>query len=1161
MSSITNIEDKIVEFFKQEKYRSIIARSAAQRAISIALDFNDLIIFDEELSHLIVNEPLKYLPLLEKAAWNQLRIEDPEYAVKVKEFKVRIYNLPEVILIRDIRASHLRKLIAIDGLVVRASSVKPIIKTAVFRCRVCGAEQTTPQDGQRLVLPESCNSIKCRGRRQKFDLIEEKSEYYDYQMVGVQEKPEDLPPGQLPRSIDVGLRGDLVDKARPGDRVIVTGILYAIQERAAEAPLKTSKMYLEAVSIETASKEPESLQITPEEEKIFKEMARAPDIHQKLVESIAPSIYGLEHIKKAIMLLLFGGRTKQFPDGVRVRGDIHVLLVGDPGTGKSQLLRYAAQIAPRGLYTSGRGSTAAGLCVSGDTLIYTSKGILPIGRLTEENLKNGLVRLSHIEEIAENPEVIDIIAPSRDLGKIEKHKINQYYRLKAEEAIEVSTFLGKKIAVTPETQLLCSEDGKNVKWKKASEIKVGEYVAQALKLPEIIGDWRRCLYEYIDDVFVGIDTSKLKELLSRLSRKYGTLRNVAKILQVNEDYVYYQWRRGLKYPRLQVLRKMLNELGMSLEQIIPHIRFVGYKSYKGIEKIRLPPYPNELFLEFIGDIYSGGYLIKHARRVKSYTIHYSTSSYIDALKYVKRVKKLFGIKTKIEKDRRENCYTVRFTNHVVARLLTAFGIPVGDKYDGLQIHPTISIIPNRLIACFLRQLFTNDGGIVKGKCITFPTASKVLAEQVDMLLRRFGIVCALVRRKPHVSNVRDKAVISGEIYELSITDKHSIIAFSKNIGFSNPYKRKLLQQLVRCKRGSHNNYKRIGNEVILVKVRDLKKIKLEKAYDITVNDSHAFVANGFIVHNTAAVVRDKGGNMILEAGALVLADMGVCCIDEIEKMRPEDRVAIHESMAQQTVSIAKGGIVATLNARTSILAAANPELGRYNPYESFTVNVNLPITILSRFDLIFVLRDEPIPEHDQKIATHILSLQSRSMPPSEPVIKPETLRKYIAYAKRIQPELTPRAAKLIENFYLQMRSIYQQTSTIAITARQLESLIRLAEARARAALRDYVTEEDVMDVIDLMKRSLSEVGIDVETGKPDIDVIMTGKPKSIRDKFSIVLKIIGEIQNKKGYVEDAELREALREYGIEDQEIKTILNRLLSDGKLFTPKPGIYRLT
>ncbi|MCS7125934.1 MAG: minichromosome maintenance protein MCM [Aigarchaeota archaeon] len=672
MSGKPHVEDRIAEFFKQEKYRSLIARSAAQRLSSIPLDFNDLIVFDEELSHLLVDEPLKYFPLLEKAAWEQLRIEDPAYAAETKEFKVRIYNLPEIKLIREIRASHLKKLIAVDGLIVRASAVKPIIKTAVFRCRSCGSEQTIPQDGQRLVLPESCISIKCRGRRQKFDLVEEKSEYYDYQIIGVQEKPEDLPPGQLPRSIDIGLRGDLVDRARPGDRVIVTGILYAVQEKTGEAPLKTSKLYLEAVSIETASKEPEALQITLEEEKMFREMASSPDIYQKLIDSIAPSIHGLEHIKKAIMLLLLGGRTKQFPDGVKVRGDIHVLLVGDPGTGKSQLLRYAAQIAPRGIYTSGRGSTAAGL--------------------------------------------------------------------------------------------------------------------------------------------------------------------------------------------------------------------------------------------------------------------------------------------------------------------------------------------------------------------------------------------------------------------------------------------------------------------------------------------------------TAAVVRDKGGNMILEAGALVLADMGLCSIDEIDKMRPEDRVAIHEAMAQQTVSIAKGGIVATLNARTSILAAANPELGRYNPYESFTVNVNLPITILSRFDLIFVLRDEPVPEQDQKIASHILSLQSRAVPPAEPPLKPEILRKYISYAKRIQPELTARAAKLIENFYLQMRSLYQQTSTITITARQLESLIRLAEARARAALREYVTEEDVLDVIELMKRSLSEVGIDIETGKLDIDVILTGKPKSIRDKFAMVLKIISEIQEKKGYVEDAELREALREQGIDDQEIKMLLNRLLSDGKLYTPKPGVYRL-
>ncbi|MCD6260450.1 MAG: minichromosome maintenance protein MCM, partial [Thaumarchaeota archaeon] len=360
MSEELNIEEEFSRFFKQEKYRSLIANAAAQRKKSIMVDHSDLISFNEELSHLIVEEPLKYLPILDRAAYKQLQVEDPEYASKIKEFKARIFNLPEKIPIREVRSSHLRKLIAIDGIIVRASAIKPMLKTAVFRCRNCGTKYYVEQNSSKLRVPEKCTSIQCRGRRSRFELIEEESEYIDYQLIGVQEKPEDLPPGQLPRIIDVGLRGDIVDKARPGDRVIVTGILFAVQERAAEIPKKTSKMYLEAVSIETASKEPESLQITPEEERLFKEMARDPNIHQRLIESIAPSIYGLDHIKKAIMLLLFGGRPKQFPDGVKVRGDIHILLVGDPGTGKSQLLKYAAMIAPRGLYTSGRGSTAAG---------------------------------------------------------------------------------------------------------------------------------------------------------------------------------------------------------------------------------------------------------------------------------------------------------------------------------------------------------------------------------------------------------------------------------------------------------------------------------------------------------------------------------------------------------------------------------------------------------------------------------------------------------------------------------------------------------------------------------------------------------------------------------------------------------------------------------
>jgi DNA replicative helicase MCM subunit Mcm2 (Cdc46/Mcm family) len=1160
MAAETQIEERMLSFFKQEKYRSLLATAAAQRGQSILVDHSDLISFDEELSHLIVNDPLKYLPILDMAAYKQLQVEDPDYAATLKEFKARIFNIPDRIPIREIRSHHLGKLIAVDGIMVRASTVRPMLKVAVFACSNCGAKYFSSEDSSGLMLrpPERCE--RCRGR--KFEMIPEESEYIDFQLVGVQEKPEDLPPGQIPRVIDIELKGDIVDVARPGDRVIVTGILRTMPERDVNMLRRTSKMYLEAVSIETASKEPESLIITPEEEKLFREMAKDPEIHRKLMDSIAPSLYGLEHVKKAVMLLLFGGRPKQYPDGTRIRGDVHLLLVGDPGTGTSQLLKYVAIMAPRGVYTSGRGSTAAGLCVSGDTLIYTSDGILPIGEVVEKNFENGSRKLDDGIWISENPKIVKLIAPSKDLKRIETHRAIQYYKLKIGKVIRINTILGKSITLTAETPILCSEDGRTLKWKKACEVRVGDHVALAGKIPELEGDWRKCLYELIgDDVFIEMDPSKLNELLNRLSKKLGSLRNAAKFLGVNEDHIYYRWRKRLTSPRLGVLKRILEKIEMNFEDVLPYIKSVAYKSYRGIERIKLPPYPNEDFMEFLGDIYSDGCLIEDPRKKESYIIHYSAGSIKDARNYVKRVRRLFGLSPKIEEDKRENCYVIRFSNKIIARTLRAFGIPVGDKGKDLEIHPLIHVMPRKLIGRFLRQLFTNSGGIVNGKCVFFSTSSKRLAEQVDMLLRRFGIISSIIRRGPRESLINGKIVRGEQIYEISIHDLESLKIFLKKIGFSNSEKLQKLLALIKQRKGTHNNFKRLNDGIILVKVKNVKREKLNEVYDLTINDSHAFIANGFIVHNTAAVVRDSTGGMMLEAGALVLADMGVACIDEIDKMRPEDRVALHEAMAQQTISIAKGGIVATLNARTSILAAANPTLGRYDPYRSFTDNVDLPITILSRFDLIFVLRDEPNRELDEKLTDHVLGLQSRSVTVTSPPIKPEILRKYVAYAKRVQPELTPAAARFIKEFYLQMRSIYQQTSTVTITARQLESLIRLAEARARAALRDYVTEEDVLDVISLVKRSLSEVGIDVETGRPDIDVILTGKPKSLRDKIAIFLDTLRELQEEKGHAEDEELREALKEKGFTDTEIGKILGRLLSEGKIFSPRTGVYRIT
>jgi replicative DNA helicase Mcm len=314
---------------------------------------------------------------------------------------------------------------------------------------------------------------------------------------------------------------------------------------------------------------------------------------------------------------------------------------------------------------------------------------------------------------------------------------------------------------------------------------------------------------------------------------------------------------------------------------------------------------------------------------------------------------------------------------------------------------------------------------------------------------------------------------------------------------------------------------------------------------------------------TAAVIREKGGSMSLEAGALVLADKGIACIDEMDKMRPEDRVAIHEAMEQHTVSVAKGGIVATLNARTAILAAANPTLGRYEPNRNVAENVPLPVTILSRFDLIFVLRDVPNKEEDGKMSRHILEIHRRGASPVEAQVGPELLRKYVSFAKGIKPVLTDDALKQLSDFYLAMRSASEtEGSPVAITARQLESLVRISEARARVALRKEVTAEDAGAAIAIMRKSLEEVGIDLSSYKMDIDLIMTGRPKSIRDKLSIVLSTLMSMEKVTGIVEkDALVNELETKNKIPRGEVEHMIGQLLREGTIYEPREGCLKKT
>ncbi|KAK9865705.1 hypothetical protein WJX84_000936, partial [Apatococcus fuscideae] len=235
---------------------------------------------------------------------------------------------------------------------------------------------------------------------------------------------------------------------------------------------------------------------------------------------------------------------------------------------------------------------------------------------------------------------------------------------------------------------------------------------------------------------------------------------------------------------------------------------------------------------------------------------------------------------------------------------------------------------------------------------------------------------------------------------------------------------------------------------------------------------------------TATVIRDNHGEFYLEGGAMVLADGGVVCIDEFDKMRAEDRVAIHEAMEQQTISVAKAGITTMLKSRTSVLAAANPPSGRYDDLKSAQENIDLQTTLLSRFDLIFIVKDERNPDKDMMIARHVLATHGnagREQQADEKAKQEEReLKRYIEYCRaRCSPRLSPHAANRLVDEYVKIREDARQVSedesaggaAVPITVRQLEAIIRIAESLARMQLKPVAGPEHVDEAIYLFNQA------------------------------------------------------------------------------------------
>ncbi len=311
---------------------------------------------------------------------------------------------------------------------------------------------------------------------------------------------------------------------------------------------------------------------------------------------------------------------------------------------------------------------------------------------------------------------------------------------------------------------------------------------------------------------------------------------------------------------------------------------------------------------------------------------------------------------------------------------------------------------------------------------------------------------------------------------------------------------------------------------------------------------------------TATVVRDEFlRGWSLEAGAMVLSNKGIVCIDELEKMDPEDRSAMHEAMEQQTVTISKASVQATLRAETSVLAAANPKFGRFDPYQPVAQQIEIPATLINRFDVVFIMRDLPERSKDEAIATHVL-LEHKNLAEKHS-IEPELLRKYIAYAKQnIKPELADEAVDEIKKFYVELRNrpiVTEQAITpVPITARQLEALIRLSEASARTRLSKKVAKEDAKVAINLLKYYLMQVGFDYETKQFDIDKITTGITASRRNKIILVKEALTRLESRIGkLIPMDELMKELAEK-LDEETIIEAVDELHRVGDLFMPRKG-----
>ncbi|KAF9623122.1 hypothetical protein IFM89_037638 [Coptis chinensis] len=385
---------------------------------SLDVDAQDVYDYDIDLYTKMVRYPLEVLAIFDLVLLDMAARMNPMFE---KHIQVRTFNLRSSISMRNLNPSDIEKMVSVKGMIIRCSSIIPEIREAVFKCLVCGyLSDHVIVDRGRISEPKRCGRQECLAQN-SMTLVHNRCKFADKQIIRLQETPDEIPEGGTPHTVSLVMHDRLVDSGKPGDRVEVTGIYRAMTvrvgptQRTIKSLFKTYVDCLHLKKNDTSRMDAEDpmefddgsgnvdKDTSPEyQEKLeqLKELAKQPDIYDKLTRSLAPNIWELDDVKRGLLCQLFGGNALKLPSGATFRGDINILLVGDPGTSKSQLLQYIHKLAPRGIYTSGRGSSAVGLTAYVTKDPETGETVLESGALVLSD--RGICCIDEFDKMSEN---------------------------------------------------------------------------------------------------------------------------------------------------------------------------------------------------------------------------------------------------------------------------------------------------------------------------------------------------------------------------------------------------------------------------------------------------------------------------------------------------------------------------------------------------------------------------------------------------------------------------------------------------------------------------------------------------------------------------------------------------------------------------------------